>query len=75
MFEKPPRYYTYILRFWEERDETAATRSWRYTLHDSENDTRYGFTSLEEVVAFLEKRTALADKAATNPTTSKQQPE
>jgi hypothetical protein len=75
MFEKPPRYYTYILRFWEERDETADTRNWRYTLHDTENDTRYGFTSLEEVSAFLEKRTALTDKAATNPPTSKQQPE
>jgi hypothetical protein len=75
MFEKPPRYYTFILRFWEERNETTAEPIWRYSLHDPENDVRYGFTSLEELTAFLQKRVSLAGKATDPLAASGQQPD
>jgi hypothetical protein len=74
MFTKPPRYYTFILRFWEERNETTDP-TWRYSLHDAENDVRYGFTSLGELTAFLEKRVSLAGKATDPPAVSGQQPD
>jgi hypothetical protein len=68
MFEKPPRYYTFILRFWEERD--GSTITWRYSLHDPENDVRYGFTSLEDLTAFLQKRVIPTDIATLPPPAS-----
>ncbi|MFO7539373.1 MAG: hypothetical protein R6X32_15135 [Chloroflexota bacterium] len=69
MFEKPPRYYTFILRFWEEREGANAAATWRYSLHDPENDVRYGFTSLEELTAFLQKRSTPADADPPPPAT------
>jgi hypothetical protein len=56
MFEKPPRYYTFVLRFWEDRSKSAPSPNWRFTLDDPERQKRYGFNSLEEMVKFLQER-------------------
>ena len=55
MFDKPPRYRSYLLTFWEERSrnpEVAAV--WRFRLEDPRTGRRRGFASLEEVVAFIQ---------------------
>ena len=58
MFEEPPIYKTYILRFWEERDATQIGNpsAWRFSLVDPETETRYGFRNLEEMTQFIEKQ-------------------
>ena len=58
MFEDPPIYKTYILRFWEERDaaQNGQPSVWRFSLVDPETETRYGFRSLEEMTQFIEKQ-------------------
>lgn len=56
MYQTPPRYYSYILRFWEDRSEKTNSADWRFSLEDPERQVRYGFGSLEDLVAFLEKR-------------------
>lgn len=68
MYQTPPRYYSYILRFWEDRGEETASADWRFSLEDPERQVRYGFGSLEELVAFLEKR---CDDSAHAPTPGK----
>lgn len=55
--DKPPRYRSFVLRFWEERPPRAQTSIWRFTIEDSETNTRYGFSSFEELAAFLERNT------------------
>ena len=58
MYEDPPIYKTYILRFWEERDATVEGQAsiWRFSLFDPETDYRYGFRSWEELTEFIEKQ-------------------
>ena len=59
MFDKPPRYRSYLLTFWEERSrnpEVAAV--WRFRLEDPRTCGRRGFASLEEVVAFIQTELA-----------------
>jgi hypothetical protein len=56
MFEKPPHYYTFILRFWQERSERSGEPAWRFTLYDPAQEVRYGFNTLPELVSFLQKR-------------------
>lgn len=58
MYEHPPRYYSFILRFWEERSENQPAANWRFALEQPESHVRYGFSSLEELVAFLQKHSA-----------------
>ncbi len=43
----PPRYHSFLLRFWEERSEEHAPVIWRFSLEDPLTDQRYGFASLE----------------------------
>lgn len=47
------RYQAYLLRLWQERSNGP----WRATLEDPRRGRRYGFGSLEELVAFLEGTT------------------
>ncbi len=58
MYEEPPIYKTYILRFWEERDTVVKeqTAVWRFSLFDPSTEKRHGFSSWEELTAFIEKQ-------------------
>jgi hypothetical protein len=54
VFDKPPRYRTYLLTFWEERSQDPAIAAvWRFRLEDPRSGQRHGFGSLEEVMSFL----------------------
>ena len=59
VFEKPPRYRTYLLTIWEERsqDPTSST-VWRFSLKDPDTGQRRGFAGLEEMMAFLRSELA-----------------
>ncbi|RLC75590.1 MAG: hypothetical protein DRI61_14630 [Chloroflexi bacterium] len=53
-FNKPPRYWAYLLRCWEERgQEPGQGRAWRFSLENVHTGQRAGFVNLEEVCAFL----------------------
>jgi hypothetical protein len=55
LFDKPPRYRSYLLTFWEERSQTPeAPVVWRFSLQDPHSGRRYGFSNLGEMVAFLQ---------------------
>ena len=54
MFETPPQYHTFVLRIWEERSDAGKTAVWRFSLHNSEEDGRIGFNSLEELTTYLQ---------------------
>ena len=51
----PPRYHHFILLVWEERGAEGRHVTWRFSLQDSEKETRIGFKNLEELTAFLER--------------------
>ncbi|MBL7063652.1 MAG: hypothetical protein ISS49_05505 [Anaerolineae bacterium] len=54
IFDKPPRYRAFLLRYWEERGQGARRGVvWRFSLEDAHTGQRQGFASLEEMVAFL----------------------
>ena len=56
MLDKPPRYRSFLFTFWEERSQNPdASVVWRFSLTDSRTGQRYGFASLEEMIAFLKK--------------------
>ncbi|MGD8624777.1 MAG: hypothetical protein PVF47_21460 [Anaerolineae bacterium] len=55
MFDRPPRYRTYMLTLWEERGrETSAPVVWRFRLEDPRTGKRRGFATMEGLVAALE---------------------
>jgi hypothetical protein len=55
LFDKPPRYRSYLLTFWEERSHNPdAPRVWRFSLQDPHSGRRYGFGSMGEMIAFLQ---------------------
>ncbi|MCP4428566.1 MAG: hypothetical protein GY803_29120 [Chloroflexi bacterium] len=57
MFDTPPQYHTFILRFWEERDPNEEEETvWRFSLNDPETDERYGFHTIEALTQFLERQ-------------------
>ena len=58
---KPLPYHSYMLRFWPEQQEDGQM-IWRYTLIDPQSGKRYGFLSLDSLVAYL---SALTDELAT----------
>ena len=54
IFDKPPRYRSYLLTFWEERSrDPDAPAVWRFSLEEARTGQRRGFASLEALVAFL----------------------
>ena len=54
VFDKPPRYRSYVLTFWEERSQDTDTPViWRFSLQDPRTGQRHGFASLEEMVGFV----------------------
>jgi hypothetical protein len=56
-FDEPPRYYTFLLTVWEERNQDPNSPGvWRFRLEDTRTNHRHGFASLEGVTAFLHNR-------------------
>jgi hypothetical protein len=52
--EKPSSYYTFLLTLLEERSvDPAKPAMWRFRLEILRTGERCGFTTLEEVMAFL----------------------
>ncbi len=49
-----PRYRYFVLLVWQERDHEGRHVTWRFSLQDSQKETRIGFKNLEELTAFLE---------------------
>ena len=59
VLEKPPRYRTYLLTFWEERSlDPGAPVVWRFRLEDPRTGRRRGFADLEALVDGLEREIA-----------------
>ena len=53
---KPPRYQTYLLRCWQERSqESELVVIWRFSLENPHTGKRRGFSSLEALLASLQK--------------------
>ena len=55
-----PRYQTYLVTCWQERDEAAGTLTWRFRLETPRSGEQRLFASLEEVKETIE--TALTDQ-------------
>ena len=54
IFDKPPRYRSYVLTFWEERSrDPSVPVVWRFSLEDPRTGERRGFGSLEALVVAL----------------------
>ena len=51
---KPPRYYTFLLTFWEERNHDPKSSSvWPFRLEDPRTGQKRGFVSLEHMITAL----------------------
>jgi hypothetical protein len=56
IFDKPPRYRSYLLTLWEERGrDPDAPVVWRFSLEDPRTGERRGFADLEALVAALRR--------------------
>ncbi len=53
LYERPPRYHSYLLRFWEERSDELPLAVWRFSLEDPSTDRRIGFASLEALTDWI----------------------
>ena len=59
MFQTPPRYRSYVLTVWEERNvDPNSPGSWRFSLEDARTGRRRGFAGLEALVAALQQEMA-----------------
>ena len=59
IFDKPPRYRSYLLTFWEERGrDPDAPVAWRFRLEDPHTGQRRGFADLEALAAALRQEMA-----------------
>jgi hypothetical protein len=71
-FDEPPRYYTFLLTVWEERNQDPDSPGvWRFRLEDLRTSQRHGFASLEGATAFLRSR--LDASQATSTATKKEE--
>lgn len=62
VFNKPPRYRTYLLTFWEERSQDPAIPAvWRFRLEDPRTGQRQGLANLEALMAILEREMVQAE--------------
>ena len=72
IFDKPPRYQSYLLTCWEERGRDPETPVvWRFRLEDPHTERR-GFGTFEEMMAFLrsELDNCQVNGTTTNPETA-----
>jgi hypothetical protein len=54
ILDKPPRYRSYLLAFWEERSrDPDGPVVWRFSLEDPRTGQRRGFAGPEALAAFL----------------------
>jgi len=59
MFDKPPRYRTYLLTLWEERSQDPNLPSvWRFRLEDPHTGQQRGFADMAALLAALEQEMA-----------------
>jgi hypothetical protein len=59
MFEKPPRYRSYLLTLWEERNrDPNLPVVWRFSLEEARSGQRRGFADLEALVVALKQEMA-----------------
>ncbi len=59
MFETPPRYRSYLLTVWEERNlDPSLPVAWRFSLEDARTGQRRGFAGMEALVAALQEEMA-----------------
>ncbi len=59
MFEKPPRYRSYLFTMWEERGTNESSPAmWRFGLEDARTGQRRGFARLDALVAALQQEMA-----------------
>ena len=66
MFDTPPRYRSYLLTVWEERNRDPNLPAvWRFSLEDPHTGRRRGFANLAALVAALKKEIA-DDRTRTN---------
>jgi hypothetical protein len=66
VFDRPPRYRTYLLTLWEERGrEKSAHVVWRFRLEDPRTGKRRGFATVEGLVAALEEE--MSEARGTSP--------
>ncbi len=52
-FAQSPHYQTFILRFWQEQGDAPDGPTWRFSIEDPKRGNRYGFSNLNELIAFL----------------------
>ena len=52
--KETPRYQTYLVTCWQERDEVMGTAVWRFRLETARSGQRRIFTTLEEVMSTIE---------------------
>ena len=56
ILDRPPRYRSYLLAFWEERSQDpSAPVVWRFSLEDPHTGQRRGFATLEALLAALQR--------------------
>jgi hypothetical protein len=52
----PPRYRSYLLRFWQERSKgQGGTSVWHFSLEDPHTGLRRGFANLEALIAVVQR--------------------
>jgi hypothetical protein len=62
-FNRPPRYHTFLLTLWEERNEDPNVPSvWRFRLEDPRTGLQQGFASLEALMMALEQEIVDGDR-------------
>ena len=55
MFDKPPRYRSYLLTLWEERSQNPASPEvWRFTLEEPRTGQRRAYAGLTALMAALQ---------------------
>jgi hypothetical protein len=64
LFERPPVYRSYLLRFWQERSEQLPQTLWRFSLEDPLTARRQGFPNLEALTSWLRAEMTRAQDAA-----------
>ena len=52
--DRAPRYHTYLLTCWQERDEVAGTVTWRFKLETPRSGRRRIFKTFKEVMETIE---------------------
>ncbi|MCA9899586.1 MAG: hypothetical protein KC433_15450 [Anaerolineales bacterium] len=53
-FARLPNYQAYVLRIWQEFNDSAEAATWRFALINTTTNSEHGFASFQELVAFLE---------------------